>query len=223
MITEKKILLYDLDGTLVDSMPGIALSFRHTLKELNVPEPSDEKIRAAIGPGLHKALEVILGSDDAVLIDKAVKIYREHHDSIGYKATTLFPEVREMIQEINNLGVPQFVVSMKSDTIVRPILSYLDMLVQFVDAIGASPEGKTRTKAEMLRFLADKYNFSLSNAVLVGDTSHDASAAKLAGVRFFGVTFGYGTKAELDSVQWGEQYDSVANLRLGLLKEFKGN
>jgi phosphoglycolate phosphatase len=89
----------------------------------------------------------------------------------------------------------------------------------FVDAIGASPEGLTKTKAEMLAFLAKKHNFSLSNTILVGDTAHDARAARDAGVLFYGVTFGYGTKTEMEEVGWQKLYTSVEELHEGLLAQ----
>lgn len=213
-----KVIIYDLDGTLVDSLPGIAQSFRYTLQELNQPDPSDEDIRLAIGPGLHRTLEIMLGTSEKHSIDKAVKIYRQYYDSTGYKATTFYPGIKAMLEDVRRAEMPQFVASMKSDTIVRPILEYLDSLPLFVETIGANPEGLTTTKSEMLEALAEKHGFSLADSILVGDTAHDARAAREAGVAFYGVTFGYGTRAEMEEIGWEKIYGSVEELRAGLLE-----
>lgn len=199
-------------------MHSIASSYLHTLAELSIPQPTQEELRQAIGPGLHRAMETLLNSNDKELIENAVSIYRRFHDSVGYKATKFYAGIRGMLEELSAQEVPQFVASMKADTIVKPILTYLDSLHYFVDAIGSSPTGQTKTKAEMLTFLSEKYNFLLSDAILVGDTAHDARAAKEAGVVFYAVTFGYGTQEEMAQFGWNKIYHNVADLRAGLIQ-----
>lgn len=218
MLSKTKTVIYDLDGTLVDSMPGIASSFRHTFKVLGRSEPGTEEIRLAIGPGLHKALESLMGTSDPEQVEEAVRIYRRHHDSEGFKATTFIPGMLELAQELHQQGITQFVASMKSETIVKPILQYLECMHLFKAAVGANAQGKTKSKAEMLHALGDEFDFKVQESVLVGDTLHDAKAAKEANSQFVGVTFGYGTEEEIRGAQWGMVVASVSELRKVLLE-----
>lgn len=208
-----KTIIYDLDGTLADSFPVIASSYRHTLATLDRSNPSDEEIRLAIGPGLHKALEVLLQTEDRELIDRGVKIYRQYHDTIAYKETKLYPNVREMLAQVATLGSPQFIATMKAHGIVEPIVKHLELGDYFKEAIGSDPGGATKTKSQMINYLLAKYNLNSKDTILVGDTSHDARAAKESGVIFFAVSYGYGSLAELDSVGYDRIFHTVTELR----------
>ncbi len=209
MSINEKIIIFDLDGTLIDSFPGISLSFRHTLKELGIAELTDEQIRLAIGPGLHKALETLINTKDLETIENAVLIYRNFHDSEGYKESKIYPGVVELLEQLKEKEVRTFVASMKADHIIKPILKYLNLSHFFEEAIGANRDGSTASKAQMLEGLAGKFNFDLKDTVLVGDTYHDAKAAKNAGVEFFAVTYGYGLVSELEEIGYSRIFNSA--------------
>jgi phosphoglycolate phosphatase len=208
-----KTIIFDLDGTLIDSFPGISASFRYTLAALGYQEPSDEEVRLAVGPGLHAALENLLNSKDADLLQNAVKLYRSFHDSDGFKKSTVYPGIIEFLSDLQAQNIPSYVASMKAGHMIKPILKYFELERFFIDAVGSNQDGSTKSKAEMLLDLSKKYNFCLRKTILVGDTLHDAKAAKEAEVDFFAVTYGYGLKEELEQYAYLKIFEDVENLR----------
>ena len=103
-------LLFDLDGTLVDSSKGIANSFQHTFDALKVPQPNAKTIRSFMGPPLISSFEATLPE---ALVDQAVTIYRQYYHEKGQYESTLFPHITEALTALKNEGLQLYVTTSK--------------------------------------------------------------------------------------------------------------
>ena len=103
-----KYIFFDLDGTLVDSSEGIETTFLHTFKLLGVPAPDKETIRTFMGPPLEVTFTNHLPKE---LVTKAVEIYRTYYKEIGQQQTYLYPGIKELLQQLKELGYHLFITT----------------------------------------------------------------------------------------------------------------
>jgi phosphoglycolate phosphatase len=125
-------LLFDLDGTLMDSSPGIGRSINHTLAELGRNAVQDEHLRGYIGAPLSSIFDALLGSTDVALLDRAVTIYRDQFDAVGIHENRLFPGIVEALSAFSTAGHTLQIVTARSAVSARHVLRHfaLDLTSQ---------------------------------------------------------------------------------------------
>jgi len=188
-------LIFDLDGTLVDSIPGIASSLREALLSFGRQMPLAD-LRAAIGPPIGiiaQRLEPELSEDEIVEIERH---YRSSYDNHGWRSTPLFPGVNETLQACIKRGYRLFIVTNKPRIPTKKILQYLELESLFKEVVTRDSRSPAyASKAEMLQELLEKHALTLETAVIVGDTMEDCEAAQVHHLPFIYVTYGYGSVA----------------------------
>lgn len=190
-------VLFDLDGTLLDTRPGIIRSMKATLDRLGVAYPPEESIDAFMGPPLRECFTDVCGlSDD--LADKAVKIYRRHLvESGGVYNCNVYPGIPELLGKLKSAGCRLGVATSKATWLARDILLHKG-LAAFFDTISGAPE-QGGTKAEVIRQALARLASGKDGTVLVGDRKFDAQGARETGIDCIGIQYGYGTAAELST------------------------
>lgn len=208
-----RAVLFDLDGTLTESGIGITKSVQYALEKMGKPEPDLEKLKVFVGPPLMEQFMRYAEIDEEAA-RKAVEIYRERYSTIGIYENNLYPGVEEMLSELKNKGYYLAVSSSKPEFFVNQILDYFH-IAQYFDAIVGSEMGGNRTKKsevieETLRRLnMEKYR---DQVIMVGDKEHDVLGAREAGMECIAVTYGYGSKEELNHANPMKQVDSTEEL-----------
>ena len=191
-------VLFDLDGTIVDSAPGIFHCFEHTFRMMHRESPSRDAMRAFLGPPLETTFRDSMGMTGDEL-DRAVAIYRAEYAAGGAINATVFPGVMEVVRAIRAAGIPVGLATSKVETGVRMVLSHFALLDDF-DVIGTASDDDTRSaKADVVRFALDSLDDAgadISNVVLVGDRIHDVEGAAAHGVDSILVEWGYGSADE---------------------------
>ncbi len=190
-------LLFDLDGTLTDSRPGILRSIGHALGELGVAVPSDDALGRYIGPPVHDAFVDVLGPERAHEVEKAVAIFRERFVAIGMFENSVYDGIPDALEALRSRGHRLFVCTVKPEVYALRILEHFGLRAFFNGVYGSELKGRSAEKRELLARALKSERLPPSASTMIGDREHDVLAARELGPRAIGVLWGYGSEAEL--------------------------
>ncbi len=191
-----RCILLDLDGTLLDSLPGLRYSTGEAFRGEGM-EVDLGGLPALIGPPIRQILDALRPGLAAAQLDRLEAGFRRSYDVDGWKKTTCFPGAQEALSEAHRSGRRLFVVSNKPRHISLCILQAEHLLDLFEEVVTRdSRQPAYRDKAEMIQALMQRRELTADSVVMVGDTMEDADAASNNGVAFLWMTHGYGHAAE---------------------------
>jgi phosphoglycolate phosphatase len=199
--------VFDLDGTLVDSLPGIEASLRSAAAAVLPGRPVAD-LRPLIGPPVREVFRRALGEADADTLDRLVARFRAAYDGDGWSGYTPFPGVPDVIVRLNESGARCFLVTNKVAAPTARIVARLGLDDAFAAVV--CPNSRTPpypSKLDMLRHVVSHYAVDARRAVFVGDTDEDSRVAAAAGMCFAAVPHGYGRLAG-----GGERWTSLDSL-----------
>ncbi|MBH0247348.1 HAD family hydrolase [Streptomyces cavourensis] len=197
-------VLFDLDGTLVDTPNAIVENFTATLAALGVPAVFPEEIRATIGLPLEKAFAQLIGaSADAATVEAAVPCYqRLYREQIVPKAKSLlYPGVADGLAELRAAGLVLAIATSKHTASAEVLLTSAGIRDHFAMVVGADAVTEPKPAPETGLLIATELGHPAGRAVMVGDTTHDISMAHNAGMRSVAVTYGIHSAAQLAAVK----------------------
>lgn len=190
------MVLFDLDGTLTDSEPGIIGSVQQALTRMNFPIPEREVLRKFIGPPLWHSF-VSFCSMTEEQSEQAVQLYRETYNVSGAFLNLPYPGAVPLLDAIKSTGIPLAVATSKPDNITFRVLDYFK-LTPYFDFIAAPGENEhSSKKKELIVSALEGCKIAPERAVMVGDTHYDAIGAREAGTDFIGALYGFGTREEM--------------------------
>ncbi len=192
-----KNVLLDLDGTLTDPALGITNCIIYALTRLDVVAPPAHDLHFAIGPPLRGTFATLLNSDDAAIIEQAMSFYRERFADTGLFENIVYDGVPEMLATLKAQKYRLLLATAKPHVYARRILAHFRILAPFNGIYGSELDGVRQHKGELLTYLFTCEGIDPQSAVMVGDRHHDIDAAHANGCRAIGVTYGYGSAAEL--------------------------
>ncbi len=190
------LILFDLDGTLIDSEAGIVNSICYALERLGAPSPPREELRAWIGPPLRVTFPLALG-DDLVAIERAVDLYRERFSTVGWREHEVYPGIGEVVEALADRGDRLAVVTTKPDLYAEKIVRSLPFGARFESVYAAQAASRDSEKAAMIARALRDFGSRADDAVMVGDRHFDIDGARANGVRALGVRWGFGSDEEL--------------------------
>jgi len=192
------LVLFDLDGTLVDSGPGIRASVTHAARTVGIDTPTHEALRALIGPPFPRAFVDVLGVD-APTATVMMEAYRDVYGVSGLYDVTVYDGVRVMLTALA-ADFSLAVTTSKPEVYAREVLRHVG-LEELLDAgvFGASLDGAVEGKAAVVGLALDRHPGRAVRA-LVGDRDHDVLGARVHGIACVGVTWGFGGRTELETV-----------------------
>lgn len=193
----KKTILFDLDGTLTDSGEGIINCVIYALERFGLPIPARESLRYFVGPPLHESF--VKQGVPAERAEEAVAIYRERYVPTGMFENSPYPGVREMLEELKDAGHALYVASSKPEWMCVQILEHFDLAKYFEQICGATMDTSRTNKEAVIKYLIHE-NGRSDNMIMVGDTKFDVIGAKALGIPCIGVSWGYGSVMEMESV-----------------------
>lgn len=190
-------IFFDLDGTLVDSLPGIEYSFRKALKTV-FPEKKAPSIAHLIGPHIRDIFTQAIGEDiDTSELDALEIAYRSSYDTDGCLLTTTFPDVEKTLARIKRSGIQCHIVTNKPFISTKAILSHLELTPLFGEIVCRDSRSPSfRSKTESVEHLATKLSNSKRDILFVGDSCDDALAALTNGFPFAAADYGYGAVSQ---------------------------
>ena len=191
---DKKGVLFDLDGTLVDSKPGIFAAIRYTFRELQLPELSEEDMDRFIGPSIGSSFRNVCGFSDEET-EQAIELFRAYYREKGLYECTVYPGLTRLLQILKEENRKVALSTKKPEIFARQILANKGILSYFDAISGADYADQTEHKDNIVRSAAQK--LPVSECVLLGDTRFDCIGASMVGMDCIGVLYGYGTWQEL--------------------------
>jgi phosphoglycolate phosphatase len=198
MSTPYSCILFDLDGTIVDSAPGITATLAYMFEQLGKPIPTPSELLKYVGPPLLDSFRDYAGFDAAQSAE-ALAIYREKYLNVGAYDATQYPGVGLVLKAVHESPVPMSLATSKPETPATLILEHFNLARYFDIITGASDDevrsAKKDVVAEALVRLA-AMGADISRPVLVGDREHDVQGAAANGVPTIFVEWGYGSIAE---------------------------
>ena len=215
-------VLLDLDGTLIDSQPGILASCVATLRALGHEPDETLDIKRAIGPPLQDMLRVLLHSYGDDRVDEAVTTYRQHYGESGLFGSEPYPGIGDALREMQQAGLRIYLATSKREIFASRILHHLGFAAYFDGIHGSVPGGALDHKPELLAHILSQHNISPSHSLMVGDRRYDMSGAHAVGMRGLGVLWGYGTQDELETAGADQLVESTADLAATVLSMIGG-
>ena len=203
------VILFDLDGTLIDSTEAILESFEHSFNGFGVKTTDDEAIKALIGYPLD-VMYTKLGVQ-AQNIDEIISAYKKHYRKISREKTVLLPHVKEALEEASKVAILG-IVTTKTKRYSQELLEHMDILKYFKVLIGREDVKYPKPHPEPIHKALSLLNVHKEDVWMIGDTPMDLKSAKSAEVNCAGVTCGYGEKKELESLSgnvFANSFDAV--------------
>lgn len=191
-------LLFDLDGTLTESGPGIIKSVRYAMQSLGMPLDEDEKLDFCVGPPLKWSF-ARLGVPEGE-IQHAIDEYRVYFRSKGMFDNSPYPGIRETLDSLRSAGKRLHIATSKPDELTVQILSHFGLLDCFDVIAAAAMDGRRSTKAEVIAYALENLGeVPRENILMIGDREHDVLGAAEFGIDCLGVLYGYGSREELEA------------------------
>jgi phosphoglycolate phosphatase len=207
-------IIFDFDGTLVDSRRGVLNSFRYSLEKFGLSLGDQEDSVKFIGPPLKSVFIDFysMGEQDAV---KAVEYYREYYGERGVYETDLFRGIKELLMELKGDGREMFIATTKAAFYMEIIVRNLEIGSFFAKRVGSNLDGSLSRKSELIRHALDGHH--KGESVMIGDRKFDIEGARENGIDSIAVTYGYGSPDELRDAGPDFTVENVRDLRNILL------
>ena len=185
-----KTVLFDLDGTLLDTSKGILGAVKYAQQQMNLPSLTDSRLREFIGPPPVESYKRIFGVDEAIA-QQAAFFHRKYGSEHGLFEAQHYPGISELLQNLKNSGRFLGVATLKREDTAQKILAHFN-LKQYFDVIAGIDTKEQLSKSDIIQAALKEMGQTNASAVLIGDSQYDAEGAEKAGVSFIGVTYGFG-------------------------------
>jgi phosphoglycolate phosphatase len=187
-------IVFDLDGTLIDSRADLAQAVNHVLHTFRLPALSLDTVTGYIGEGARMLVRRALGPAREDRLDDGLKIFMDYYAVHLLDHTQLYPGIAAMLRELAQRGVVVSVLSNKPEAMSRAILDGLGVLSVFRAVLGGDSLPERKPEPAGVEHLRSLTGTPLEKVLVVGDSLIDLRTARAAGVDFCGVAWGFGTE-----------------------------
>ncbi|PLY14370.1 MAG: phosphoglycolate phosphatase [Sedimenticola sp.] len=216
-----KLILIDLDGTLVDSVPDLAYCVDEMMKQIDRPDHGETEVRNWVGNGVERLVRrALIGKLDGEPTDKdfdrAYPIFLELYDRHNGEKSRLYPGVREGIDYLKTTGIHLGCVTNKAEQFTVPLLKALGIYDDFEIVISGDTLPKKKPDPLPLLHAAKHFGIQPSEALMLGDSISDVKAARAAGFSIFCMSYGYNHGVDIREAEPDAVMDSMTEIS-GLL------
>ena len=191
------LVIFDLDGTLVDSLEDLAASINFMRHQFSLQPLSTESVRQCIGKGARNLVARTL-PEQSEEIDRALSLFLEHNGNNIAVHSRLYPGAMPLLTALKQAGIPLVVVSNKDTALSRHLLTTLKIADYFHEILGGDALPHCKPSPEPLLEAISRTGACADTTVMIGDSSNDFDAARAAGVRSIACTFGFGEPWEME-------------------------
>tara|TARA_B100000809_G_scaffold264418_1_gene320190 strand:+ start:441 stop:1166 length:726 start_codon:yes stop_codon:yes gene_type:complete len=217
-LKDKKVIIFDLDGTLINSIPDLTVAINKTLSHYELLPLTIEQVTPFIGNGaktlVHRSLEKAAGQKISTdFLNEALKFFMTSYQSNVCEETYLYNGVFETLKYLHEKGYKLVICTNKPFPFIEPILDKLEIKPFFKTWIGEASLPEKKPQGTPLLYLADQMNGSTDKCIMVGDSKNDILAAKNAGMESIGLTYGYNYNENIADYNPTIVLDSFSNLQ----------
>lgn len=221
----KKVIIFDLDGTLIDSAPDLALAVNHMLHSLERETFSEDIIHSWVGNGAQTLVQRALSGEsevdsnlDPTLSSDALEIFLTYYAQNLCVATLPYPHVTTTLETLKDRGYKLAIVTNKPIDFVEPILKELGLSDFFEFYLGGDSLTKKKPDPMPLLHVCEKLNVSVEQCVMIGDSKNDILAANAADIQSIGLSYGYNYGEDIASHNPNVVFDNFADILTTLEK-----
>lgn len=193
-------ILFDLDGTITESAPGILNSVRYALKKMGFSIRDEEELLQFIGPPLVDSMKKYYGMNEEQA-EQAVVFYREYFSQKGMFENSVYEGIEESLKILSESGKKLAIATSKPEVYSVRIVEHFGLADKFEKICGASMDKSRNEKAGVIRYTLEMLGIpdeEKASVLMVGDRRHDIIGAKQNGLDSMGVLYGYGNRNELE-------------------------
>lgn len=192
-------LLFDLDGTLTDPKTGITRCIQYALTALGRDAPHADDLEWCIGPPLRHSFARLLDSTDEGLVTQALLLYRERFAETGLYENRVYEGIPEVLSALRRQGYRLFLATAKPRIFAERILDHFDLADFFETIHGSDLNGQLTDKPSLVRHILATEGLPPDRTMIIGDRKYDIIGGKANGLQTGAVTYGYGSREELEA------------------------
>lgn len=192
-----KNILFDLDGTITDSSPGIINSYLYSLEKIGLAENDIDHLKSFIGSPLraYYTQRHNLSTSES---DIAVKHFREHYSETGLFENNIYPGLDKLLDELQASGKNLYIATSKPLEFALRVLTHFDLKDYFNSIHGSDMSADNKAKDKLITDAIIMNGLNKNESIMIGDRYHDINGAKINGIDSIAVTYGYGSREELE-------------------------
>lgn len=212
-----RAVLFDWDGTVADTRPGIFNSVRYAIGQYGIADRPDDELRYFIGPPLYDGFEHVFGVSPE-LANELTDTYRVYYRDKGIFECNVYDGVGDLLRELHDAGIKTAVVSSKPKEFLDRLVEHFGLAEHLDAVVGPAMDNHNSNKTVLVNQALKELMLLPSTVAMIGDRHFDMEGAKAAGVNAVGVLYGYGTEEELCAAGADAVCEQVADLRGFLLQ-----
>ena len=214
-------IIFDLDGTLVHSIPDMHNAINKTLTEYSLEKISEEKLQTFVGEGMLSLSKRVVDycGGNKNLYETVFNSYRQNYSEEPFKYSTLMPGVMNALDYFYNQKIPMGICTNKRQFVTEKLIKQMSLDNFFDVIIGAQDNIPLKPKPDMIQLAINKFNSTKSSFFMVGDTSNDVDAAKSANIKSIAVNGGY-THVDINSLGADYTLETMEEI-IDLFESFK--
>ncbi len=217
MLSNTSNVLFDLDGTLTDPGKGITRCIRYALERLGASMPLSDQLTWCVGPPLRASFTQLLNTTDETILDQALVLYRKRFSEKGMFENILYPGVVSSLTRLRKAGFNLFLATSKPRVFARQILDHFNMTTYFHRVYGSELDGRLSDKGALIAHILHEERLAPAATMMVGDRVYDIEGGKENKVMTAAVSYGYGTREEIDAADPDIVFETIADLTKTLL------
>ncbi len=216
-MTNLELVLIDLDGTLIDTVPDLTHAIDGMMSQLNLPQRGEEKVRRWIGNGVDRLVKRALldsdhGEPDKKLFQSALPLFNALYASVNGHHSVLYPGVQKGLDWLKSQGYTLTCITNKAEQFTTPLLSALNINQYFQIVISGDTLPKKKPDPLPLLHVAEHFKVKARNALMLGDSINDVQAARAAGFQIICVSYGYNHGQDIRAAKPDAVVDSFTQL-----------
>jgi phosphoglycolate phosphatase len=213
----KDYILFDLDGTIVNSEDGIYNAIKYSLKKFGIQVLDTSTLKPFIGPPLSESFNLYYGFT-GVDLENSVKYYREYYSKTGLYEVSVYDGVEDLLFNLAKAGKKLVLATSKPEPFAKEVMRHVGLDKYFAYIFGASFDHSRAKKEQVIDYALKTAKIDPVRAVMVGDRHHDIDGAKVNNLQSVGVLYGFGDLDELKNAKADYIVDTSVDLLNLLLK-----